>query len=559
MQLFDEFLGPLREYRSSTGSELRGHQTGVAVPSKIHVQSRRLQVFHAVVRNAAGPPGASVFSFTLSDDRSRPRMRQRREIDFSRRDRGRLPVRRPARSVLVDDVESEVLAMDDGPRCRQEAGDERPEVVAQGQQPREPIFQPGEQLFRSERPPGIVGLIVRPEESQALARDAASVRGMKSPNPSGRAHHGVRVAGVTALDAALQVLDDEPRDARSPVVKQAVESGRRRAERVQDVPIDTGLIRHVAPMAEDAVEPFRPVFDEQSQRASGALDAAGHDLRGEGALVRIPLPSEYRDTRVRGAVASEDRSKPGGEPLRPREAGPRAVRSHPDPPSTSELLQPPLPTADKPRKWVSTSSVIRLFPPGSRIKIKLHARSVLGRWAIISVVRPFISRWSASRIVASVWTSRELVGSSRMRIGASLRNARASEMRCRSPPDSFIPRSPTWVSYPSGRLSMKSCASANSAASTTSSIVASGTANRMFSAMLVEKSKVSCKTTPNWIRRSATRYCLRSTPSKVIAPSIGTKNRTIRLDNVVLPEPVGPTTPRHMPGEMSNEIWRRTG
>src|SRR5437879_12812777 len=52
----------------------------------------------------------------------------------------------------------------------------------------------------------------------------------------------------------------------------------------------------------------------------------------------------------------------------------------------------------------STSSVIRPFPSGSRIKIELHARSVLGRWAIISVVRPFIRRWSASRIVASVWT-----------------------------------------------------------------------------------------------------------------------------------------------------------
>ena len=183
---------------------------------------------------------------------------------------------------------------------------------------------------------------------------------------------------------------------------------------------------------------------------------------------------------------------------------------------------------------------------------------MLGRWAIINVVRPFISRWSASKIVASVWTSRELVGSSRMRIGAFLRNARASEMRCRSPPDNFIPRSPTWVSYPFGRLSMKSCASASSAALTISSIVASGIANRMFSAMVVEKSRVSCRTTPNWFRRSATLYSLRSTPSKVIAPSVGSKNRTIRLDNVVLPEPVGPTTPRHMPGEIPNETWRKT-
>src|SRR5256712_9183715 len=176
--------------------------------------------------------------------------------------------------------------------------------------------------------------------SWTLARDAASVRGMKSPNPSSRAHHGVRVAGMTGLDAALQVLDDQPRHAGRFIAIDAVEAGRRDAQRSQDVPIHPGLVRHVPSVAVDAVESLRPVFDEQSQRASGALDAAGHDLRGEGALVRIPLPSEYRDTRVRGAVASEDRSKPGGEPLRPREAGPRAVRSHPDPPSTSELLQP---------------------------------------------------------------------------------------------------------------------------------------------------------------------------------------------------------------------------
>src|SRR5437870_12680216 len=77
MQLFDEFLGPLRDYRSSAGSELRGHQTGVAEPSKIHVQSRRLQDLHEVVRDAVGPPGAGVFSFTLPDDRWGLRMRAR--------------------------------------------------------------------------------------------------------------------------------------------------------------------------------------------------------------------------------------------------------------------------------------------------------------------------------------------------------------------------------------------------------------------------------------------------------------------------------------------------
>src|SRR2546428_3601259 len=75
MQLFDEFLGPLRDYRSSAGSELRGHQTGVAEPSKIHVQSRRLQVFHEVVRNAVDPPEPAEFSLTLSTARPSPRIR----------------------------------------------------------------------------------------------------------------------------------------------------------------------------------------------------------------------------------------------------------------------------------------------------------------------------------------------------------------------------------------------------------------------------------------------------------------------------------------------------
>src|SRR5438128_10380955 len=153
MQLFDEFLGPLRDYRSSAGSEMRGPQTGVAESAKIHVQSRRLQVFHEVVRNAVGPPGAGVFSFTLSDDRSRPRMCQRREIDFSRRDRGRLPVRRPARSVLVDDVQPKVLAMDDGTGCLQEARDGGPDIVAQGQQPGDSMLQVGEQFYGPQRPP----------------------------------------------------------------------------------------------------------------------------------------------------------------------------------------------------------------------------------------------------------------------------------------------------------------------------------------------------------------------------------------------------------------------
>ena len=52
---------------------------------------------------------------------------------------------------------------------------------------------------------------------------------------------------------------------------------------------------------------------------------------------------------------------------------------------------------------------------------------------------------------ASVAASRLAVGSSRMRIGASLRIARAIANRWRLPPESVVPRSPITVSYPCGR------------------------------------------------------------------------------------------------------------
>src|SRR5206468_12810105 len=47
-----------------------------------------------------------------------------------------------------------------------------------------------------------------------------------------------------------------------------------------------------------------------------------------------------------------------------------------------------------------------------------HVVSVLGRWAIMKVVRPCMRRSIASMIAASVLISTELVGSSRMRMGA---------------------------------------------------------------------------------------------------------------------------------------------
>ena len=60
-------------------------------------------------------------------------------------------------------------------------------------------------------------------------------------------------------------------------------------------------------------------------------------------------------------------------------------------------------------------------------------------------VRPSISRSIACWISTSDSESRREVASSRIRIGASARKARAMATRWRSPPDSFTPRSPTRV------------------------------------------------------------------------------------------------------------------
>mmetsp|Transcript_16800 Transcript_16800/g.33441 ORF Transcript_16800/g.33441 Transcript_16800/m.33441 type:complete len:95 (+) Transcript_16800:464-748(+) len=80
---------------------------------------------------------------------------------------------------------------------------------------------------------------------------------------------------------------------------------------------------------------------------------------------------------------------------------------------------------------------------------------------------------SCPMISFSVAPSRLEVGSSHSRIRAPLSVARAMATRCFSPPESLRPRSPTTVSYPSGRRRMASWIRARRAASSTSSSVAS--------------------------------------------------------------------------------------
>src|SRR3989454_2975909 len=271
--------------------------------------------------------------------------------------------------------------MDNGSRCLQQAWDERPEFVAEVQQPWKPILQVAEQFLGPPCPTRIVGRVVRTEEFQSRTRIPPAVRGMKPPDPSRRPHRRIRVAGVAARDAAFQVLDDQPRNSSGSVAIDTVESGGRHAQRSQDVPIDAGLVPHVTSVAIDALERPRPVFDEDAQRGSVPADMAGHDLRRGGALVRVRLTTEYGDALVGSAVRAKDGREPGCKSSLIRELGTRPIWLQSAPPSTRARLQSAGPAAVRLPRLDSTSSVIRLIPPGSSMRIELHVRGVLCRAA----------------------------------------------------------------------------------------------------------------------------------------------------------------------------------
>mmetsp|Transcript_10800 Transcript_10800/g.31229 ORF Transcript_10800/g.31229 Transcript_10800/m.31229 type:complete len:117 (+) Transcript_10800:110-460(+) len=112
--------------------------------------------------------------------------------------------------------------------------------------------------------------------------------------------------------------------------------------------------------------------------------------------------------------------------------------------------------------------------PPSRYATKSQRSTVDNLWATMRQVRPAINSSMADVKCRSVRTSSEEVASSRTTIEGSRNNALAMPTRCRSPPLSFSPRSPTGVSSPWGRASMVSLSWARWMARSTSASVASG-------------------------------------------------------------------------------------
>jgi len=148
-------------------------------------------------------------------------------------------------------------------------------------------------------------------------------------------------------------------------------------------------------------------------------------------------------------------------------------------------------------------------------------RTVLRRWATTIVVRPSMSRSSASCTTRSDSASSADVASSRSRTLGSFTMARAIAMRCFCPPLIWVPRSPHSVAYPAGSFEMKPCALAALAAATISSSDASGLPYRMFSRMLAANSTGSCETSPICFRSHSSCSSRMSTPSSRIEPARG--------------------------------------
>ena len=111
--------------------------------------------------------------------------------------------------------------------------------------------------------------------------------------------------------------------------------------------------------------------------------------------------------------------------------------------------------------------------------------------AITRTVLSAIRRERAVCIRVSFSTSREAVASSKRMIGAFFRNARAMEIRWRSPPESSQPFSPILVCHPSGSFLANSSTLASFAAAMTCSSVASLFPIRIFSRIVLSNSVTS--------------------------------------------------------------------
>mmetsp|Transcript_19604 Transcript_19604/g.49068 ORF Transcript_19604/g.49068 Transcript_19604/m.49068 type:complete len:218 (-) Transcript_19604:1936-2589(-) len=164
-------------------------------------------------------------------------------------------------------------------------------------------------------------------------------------------------------------------------------------------------------------------------------------------------------------------------------------------------------------------------PPAMTL-MRLAWRTVLRRCATTTAVWPpmAIRRSSASCTAASLSRSSALVASSSSSSCGLRRKTRAMARRWRCPPLSRTPRSPSRVSYPSGKVLMKSCALAARAAASISSGDASGASSSypypMLPLMVWLKICMSCITSPMCLCTEPRFSSRRSAPSNAMEPAL---------------------------------------
>mmetsp|Transcript_9796 Transcript_9796/g.16264 ORF Transcript_9796/g.16264 Transcript_9796/m.16264 type:complete len:186 (-) Transcript_9796:469-1026(-) len=162
--------------------------------------------------------------------------------------------------------------------------------------------------------------------------------------------------------------------------------------------------------------------------------------------------------------------------------------------------------------------------PSLTTAIVSACRIVESLCAIMTLVRCSVATISSSAACTtfSLALSSADVASSKSSTAGCRTRARAIATRCFCPPDSFSPRLPTCVPYPSARLSlMKPCAFAMRAAASTSASVAPSLPYAMFTATEPLNSTGSCATRPSCCRSQRTFSVRRSTPSKQTEPLSG--------------------------------------
>ena len=180
-----------------------------------------------------------------------------------------------------------------------------------------------------------------------------------------------------------------------------------------------------------------------------------------------------------------------------------------------------------------------------------------------STDRPRVSS-STSRVrTAAVCSSRCSVGSSSTTTGKSASSTRARASRCRCPPDSRAPYSPTSVSRPSGRLSAQSSSRARRSASLSSSPSAPGPGKpQVRGEGGVEDVRV-LGAQPDYLthRVALARGDVHAADGD--RPAVGSRNRSSTMASVVLPDPLGPVIAIRRPAGTSRlmppqHVWPAT-